>query len=82
MATSCAAVIAQFFLTHRYVDFSPLESNLIVFSSIRVYKLTNSIPVVVVLGLLSLLGFVFGVYAGVDSGVINQYDILRFQLHS
>jgi len=54
VATSCAAVITQFFLSH------------------RVYKLTNSIPVVVVLGLLSLLGFFFGVYAGVDSGVINQ----------
>jgi len=54
VATSCAAVITQFFLSH------------------RVYKLTNSIPVVAVLGLLSLLGFVFGVYAGVDSGVINE----------
>lgn len=48
--------------------------------SIRVYKLTSSIPVVVFLCLLSVLGFVFGVYAGVDSGVINLYDILRFEL--
>ena len=57
-----------------------LKSNLKHF--IRVYKLTNSIPVVAVLCLLSLLGFVFGVYAGVDSGVINQYDIFRFELHN
>lgn len=49
--------------------------------SIRVYKLTNSIPAVAVLCLLSLLGFAFGVYAGVDSGVINEYDILRFDQH-
>ena len=49
--------------------------------SISVYKLTHNIPVVAVLCLLSLLGFVFGVYAGVDSGVINQYDTLWFELH-
>jgi len=38
----------------------------------RVYLLTDSIPIVVVVGILSLLGFFFGVYAGVYSGVINQ----------
>jgi len=37
-----------------------------------VYKLTKSIPVVAVITLLSTLGFVFGVYAGVRSGIINE----------
>lgn len=54
VATSCTAVLAQFFHAYRY------------------YRLTKSIPIATVLCLLSLLGFIFGVYAGVDLGVINQ----------
>jgi len=38
----------------------------------RVYMLTDNIPTVAVIGILSLLGLVFGVYAGVYGGVINQ----------
>lgn len=38
----------------------------------RVFKLTKSAPVVGVIGLLSTLGFIFGVYAGVRSGIIRE----------
>jgi len=38
----------------------------------RVYKLTQSKPIVGVIGLFSVIGFVFGVYAGIRSGIIKQ----------
>jgi len=38
----------------------------------RVYKLTQSKPIVGLIGLFSVIGFVFGVYAGVRSGIIKQ----------
>ncbi|KAF8167338.1 hypothetical protein B0H34DRAFT_779124 [Crassisporium funariophilum] len=38
----------------------------------RVYKLTKSIPIVAVIGILSFLGFIFGVYAGIRSGIIAE----------
>jgi hypothetical protein len=37
-----------------------------------VFKLTKNIPIAGVITLLSSLGFVFGVYAGVRSGIINE----------
>lgn len=40
--------------------------------SSSVFKLTKSTPVVGVIVLLSALGFVFGIYAGVRSGIINE----------
>jgi hypothetical protein len=42
------------------------------FLAYRVYILTKNAPVVGVIGLLSFLGFIFGVYAGVRSGIINE----------
>ncbi|KDR85756.1 hypothetical protein GALMADRAFT_234820 [Galerina marginata CBS 339.88] len=38
----------------------------------RVYKLTKSSVIVGVIGIFSFLGFVFGVYAGVRSGIIKE----------
>jgi len=38
----------------------------------RVFKLTRNTPIAAFLGILSLLGFAFGVFAGVDSGIIQQ----------
>jgi len=38
----------------------------------RVFKLTKSIVIVGVIGIFSFLGFVFGVYAGVRSGIIKE----------
>ncbi|KAF8910160.1 hypothetical protein CPB84DRAFT_1842802 [Gymnopilus junonius] len=37
----------------------------------RVYKLTKSKPIVGVIGLFSLVGFVFGCYSGVRSGIVK-----------
>jgi len=37
-----------------------------------VFTLTRNVPVVGVIGLLSFLAFIFGVYAAVRSGIINE----------
>jgi uncharacterized membrane protein len=54
VATSCAAILTQIFMSH------------------RVYKLTGSKPAVVVIGIFSFVGFVFGVYSGIRSGIIAE----------
>ncbi|KAF5313269.1 hypothetical protein D9619_002579 [Psilocybe cf. subviscida] len=42
------------------------------FMSHRVYKLTASKPAVIVIGIFSAVGFVFGTYAGIRSGIIAE----------
>ena len=68
-----AAIITQFFLAFRY-DISLKDKK--IRSSVTclhsVYQLTKSIPIVGVIGLLSFLGFFFGVYAAIRSGIINE----------
>ncbi|EPQ55508.1 hypothetical protein GLOTRDRAFT_105573 [Gloeophyllum trabeum ATCC 11539] len=54
VATSCAAIITQFFLAH------------------RVLRLTKSWIITGIICTLSIIGFVFGVIAGVRSGIIQQ----------
>jgi len=39
----------------------------------RVLLLTKSKPLVGLIGILSFLGFVFGLYAGIRSGIISKY---------
>lgn len=39
----------------------------------RVFVLTKSKPLFGLIGILSVLGFIFGVYAGVQSGIIKEY---------
>ncbi|TFK50705.1 hypothetical protein OE88DRAFT_1631274 [Heliocybe sulcata] len=60
VATSCAAIITQFFLAH------------------RVLRLTKSWIITGFICLLSLAGFVFGVVAGVRSGIIQ--DVSKFSV--
>ncbi|KAF9486565.1 hypothetical protein BDN70DRAFT_870153 [Pholiota conissans] len=38
----------------------------------RVYQLTKNVPLVLLIGVLSSLGFIFGVYSGIRSGIINH----------
>jgi hypothetical protein len=38
----------------------------------RVYVLTKNIPVTVAIGVLSILGFIFGTYAGIYSGILKE----------
>ncbi|KIK08346.1 hypothetical protein K443DRAFT_672371 [Laccaria amethystina LaAM-08-1] len=54
VATSCAAIVTQFFLGH------------------RVLMLTKNKILVGLIGLLSVLGFIFGVYAGIYSGILRE----------
>ncbi|KAJ3517871.1 hypothetical protein NLJ89_g239 [Agrocybe chaxingu] len=42
------------------------------FLSHRVFKLTSNKPIVAVIAVLSVLGFIFGVYAGIRSGIIKE----------
>ncbi|KAF8971743.1 hypothetical protein BDZ97DRAFT_1913654 [Flammula alnicola] len=43
-----------------------------IFLGHRVFKLTRSTAIVAVIGIFSFVGFVFGVYSGVRSGIINE----------
>lgn len=54
VATSCAAIVTQFFLGH------------------RVLMLTKNKILAGLIGLLSVLGFIFGVYAGIYSGILHE----------
>jgi hypothetical protein len=38
----------------------------------RVYQLTKSAPIVAVISVLSFVGFIFGIYSGVRSGIIEE----------
>jgi len=60
VATSCAAIITQFFLAH------------------RVLRLTKSKIITGCICLLSVVGFIFGVIAGVKSGIIQ--DVTKFNV--
>ncbi|KAF8226286.1 hypothetical protein L208DRAFT_1367155 [Tricholoma matsutake] len=56
--TACATSVASIFTQY--------------FLGHRVYLLTKSKPLVGVIGMLSLLGFIFGLYAGIRSGIIHE----------
>ena len=68
-ATSVVAIFTQFFLGHRYAPDDFVSS--IINSRNSVFLLTKNKPLVGVIGVLSLLGFIFGMYAGIRSGIIH-----------
>jgi hypothetical protein len=49
-------------------------------TSFSVLVLTKSKVIVAVIGILSVLGFVFGTYAGIYSGILHEYVAWLFWL--